>query len=139
MDRSNEKKLHENLDGFIAGLVSQFEFATEEDRVKAPAKIFSAFVEQKFWFRKIEDRWEQENEMNGQRYKIPVSVAPTEKANQFRIIKDGKPSFVVALDSDDKMTLTSIKDKITFPLIRQESHNAETAKPGAEQAAPSNR
>jgi len=125
VDQSDMNRLHSELDPFINNLVNKMEFENEEARSAAPGIIFEAFIGQKFWFAKIDGGWQQTTEMNGNKAQLIVSFEETDDPKQIRIIKDGKPSFLVAFVSSDEMTLTSIKDQILFPMVRQAGQSSE--------------
>ena len=126
VNQSDQKRLHDELDPFIKKIFEKAEFESEAARAAAPAKVFKAFSEQKFWFHKLGESWEQETEMNGNKVKFVVSVEKTDDPNKFRILKKNMPTFIVTIISKDAITITSIKDKISFPMIRQRSQKTDS-------------
>jgi hypothetical protein len=128
VNQSDQKRLHDELDPFIKKIFEKAEFESEAARAAAPAKVFKAFSEQKFWFYKHGERWEQETEMNGIKVKLVVSIEKTDAPNKFRILnlKKKVPTFIVTVISKDAITLTSINDKISFPMIRQKPQKTDS-------------
>ena len=124
--------VHKNIEPLIANIIAQTNTQDPAGNQKIRENLTAVFTGQRFAFTKsATGAWEQEMEFNGKKVKFPVTLTKTGKGDTYHIQRGEKHTFIVSLFDADHLTLTSAKDRITFPMIR----DTAAAKP-AEPAAP---
>ena len=132
VDPAQMDQVHRNIEPLIANVLSQANVQDATEKQKVRENLTHIFTSQRFAFTKsTTGAWEQEMEFNGKKVKFPVTLVPAGKGGTYQIHRGDKHTFTLSIFDADHLTLTSAKDRITFPMIRD-----STAKKPAEPAAP---
>jgi len=125
-------QVHKNIEPLISNVIAQAKIEDAAEKEKVRENLTAIFTNQRFAFTKSADgAWEQETEFNGRKVKFPVTLTKTGKGETYHIQRGEKHTFTLSIFDADHLTLTSAKDNISFPLIRETAakKSAETATP----------
>ena len=92
------------------------------EKQKIREKLTATFTTQRIAFIKSADGiWEQEMFAEGAKARFPVTFTKAGKGETYEVHRSGKLLFIVTLFDADHLTLTGAKDRVAFPMIRDDS------------------